>query len=216
MEPYSVLNDLQHSLGGQLQVILGALALLLVGWLIALFAGAGMRKLLVAFGVNRRLNANTNADQSYDFEKLGARVVFWFFLVIALVASLNLLNLQVVSAPFANMINEVLTFLPRIFAALILGLIAWVLAVAVRLGLTRVLAGAAAISADDPCGAWLKWPVAANPKHDGRRVGLYSKRVCSGSDWIRRLHGGQNCARHRDQSGRRSESTVRGATWRLE
>ncbi len=138
MEPYGFVNDLQHSLGGQLQVILGALALLLVGWLIALFAGAGVRKLLAALGANQRLN--TSADQSYDFERLGARVVFWFVLVIALVASLNLLNLQVVSAPFANMINEVLTFLPRIFAALILGLVAWVLAVTVRLGLTRVLA----------------------------------------------------------------------------
>lgn len=138
MEPYGFMNDLQHSLGGQLQMVLGALALLVVGWLVALFAGAGMRKLLAKLGTNQRLNASTN--QSHDFEKLGARVVFWFILVIALVASLNLLNLQVVSAPFANMINEVLIFLPRIFAAFILGLVAWVLAVAVRMGLTRVLA----------------------------------------------------------------------------
>lgn len=138
MESYNVFNDMQHSLGGQLQMILGALALLLVGWIIALLAGAGMRKLLAALGINARLNSSTG--QTHDFEKIGARVVFWFFLIIAFVASLNLLNLQVVSAPFANMVNEVLVFLPRVLAALVLGGLGWVLAIAVRTGLTRVLA----------------------------------------------------------------------------
>jgi hypothetical protein len=131
-------HDFQQAYGGQIEPILGAIALLLVGWIIALLAGAGVRKLLQKLSLNQRLNTSTG--HSPDVEHIAARVVFWFILIIAVVASFNLLNLHAVSAPFSNMVNEVLLFIPRIFSAVVIGVLGFVIAIAVRSGLTQLLA----------------------------------------------------------------------------
>lgn len=130
-------QNFQQNLSGQVGPILGAIALLLVGWIIALIAGACVRKLLGKFSLNERLSSSTG--QSADIEHLFARIIFWFVLAIAVVASFNLLNLHSVSEPFSNMINEVLLFVPRIISAAIIGIVGWIVAFAVRSGLTKVL-----------------------------------------------------------------------------
>lgn len=131
-------NNLQQTYGVQLEPILGAIALLLVGWVVALLAGAGIRKLLSKMNVNQHVNKSTGHNT--DIEHLAGRMVFWFILIIAIIASFNLLNLHAVSAPFSNMVNEVLLFIPRILAALVLAALGWILATLARAGITRLLA----------------------------------------------------------------------------
>lgn len=109
-------HDFQQAYGGQIETIVGAMLVLFVGWIIALLAGAGVRKLLSRLSVNQRLSTSTGHIQ--DVEHIAARIVFWFILIIAIVASLNILNLYAVSTPFSNMINKVLLFIPSIFSAL--------------------------------------------------------------------------------------------------
>ncbi len=131
-------HDFQQAYGGQIETILAAIVLLFVGWIIALLAGAGVRKLLSKLSVNQRLNSSTG--HPHDIEHVAARIVFWFILIIAIVASFNILNLYAVSTPFSNMINKVLLFIPSIFSALVIGVIGWILAIAIRTGLTTLLA----------------------------------------------------------------------------
>lgn len=131
-------QNFQHTYGVQLEPILAAVALLLVGWVIALLAGAGVRKLFSKLAVNRHLNQSTG--HSTDVEHIAGRVVFWFILIIALIASFNVLNLHAVSSPFSNMLNEVVVFIPRLLMALLLVVLGWVLATVARAGITRVLA----------------------------------------------------------------------------
>ncbi|XID76018.1 mechanosensitive ion channel [Alkanindiges sp. WGS2144] len=128
----------QNTYGVQLEPILGAIVILLIGWVIALLAGAGVRKLLSKLSVNRHVNSSTGHQT--DIERIAGRVTFWFILIIAIIASFNLLNLHAVSAPFSNMVNEVLIFIPRVLSALVLGVLGWVLATVVRAAITRLLA----------------------------------------------------------------------------
>lgn len=128
----------QTAYGVQLEPILGAIVLLLIGWVVALLAGAGVRKLLSKLAVNRHVNSSTGHNT--DFEHIAGRIVFWFILIIAIIASFNVLNLHTVSAPFSNMVSEVLLFVPRVISAAVLALLGWVLATLVRAGITRVLA----------------------------------------------------------------------------
>jgi hypothetical protein len=138
MDPYTMFNDAQNSaIGGHIATVLSALAILLVGWLIALLIAAGVRKALSSLNINTRLNSSTG--HVHDIEGLSAKIVFWFIFIFALIGSLSVLNLSMVSTPFANMVNEVMTFLPRVFAALILGGVGWLVAILVRAGVTRVL-----------------------------------------------------------------------------
>lgn len=132
------LGSLQRSLGGQVPAVIGAVALLLAGWVIALIAAAASHKLLSAIGLNRRFESM--AGQRMDAEKAVSRIVFWFVLLVALVAAFNSLELQTVSAPFANMISRVLGFLPQLLAGSVLALIGWIVALLVRAGLGRLLA----------------------------------------------------------------------------
>ena len=131
-------QNFQTTYGIQLEPILGAIVILLIGWVVALLAGAGVKKLMSKLSVNRHVNSTTGHNT--DFEHIAGRIVFWFILIIAVIASFNVLNLHTVSAPFSDMVSEVLLFIPRIVSAAVLALIGWVLATLVRAGITRVLA----------------------------------------------------------------------------
>ncbi|MDR9778381.1 hypothetical protein RJJ65_38225, partial [Rhizobium hidalgonense] len=123
-------QNFQTTYGVQLEPILGAIVILLIGWVVALLAGAGVKKLMSKLSVNRHVNSSTGHNT--DFEHIAGRIVFWFILIIAVIASFNVLNLHTVSAPFSNMVSEVLLFSPRIVSAAVLALIGWVLATLVR------------------------------------------------------------------------------------
>jgi flagellar biosynthesis protein FliQ len=65
--------------------------------------------------------------------------VFWLILLFVLVAFFQTLGLAQVSVPLNLLLGQVLTFLPRLVAAAVLILIAWVLATVLRLVVTRAL-----------------------------------------------------------------------------
>jgi hypothetical protein len=138
MDTESFVMSLQSSLAGQVPSVIGAVLLFLLGWMVALVAAAAARRLLGAMGFNTRFE--TLIGQRIDAETGISRIVFWFILIIALIAGFNMLDLEVVSAPFANMVNKVLSFLPQLLAGAVLATVGWILAVLARTGITRLLA----------------------------------------------------------------------------
>lgn len=130
-------DAMRRALGMQVMTVIGAVALLLLGWVIGLIAAAATRRALSLAQVNGRLAPALG--RSVDLELLVSRLVFWFVLLVALVAAFNTLDLQMASAPFAAMIGDVVSYLPQILAALVLALLGWLLALLVRNGLTRLL-----------------------------------------------------------------------------
>ncbi|MBX3592058.1 MAG: mechanosensitive ion channel [Burkholderiaceae bacterium] len=137
MQHTGFVEAMRSALGAQLPGIVVAVALLLLGWVLALVAAAGVRRVLSLAQVNRRLAPAFG--HALDAETGASRLVFWFILAVALAVAANVLDLREVSEPFAEMIGIAIGYLPQLLAALVLAVLGWLLALLVRNGLTRLL-----------------------------------------------------------------------------
>ncbi|MFV5491855.1 mechanosensitive ion channel [Acinetobacter sp. ASP199] len=121
----------------QFHPILSAVAILLIGWVIALLVSAGVKKVLQKLGTNERLSHATGHRS--NIENIITRIVFWLILIMAVIGALNVLNLTNVSGPFSNMIQRFLLFIPQLLAAIAVGFIGWIVANLVKVGLQKLL-----------------------------------------------------------------------------
>ena len=125
-------------LGGPIGSIIGAILIFIIGWLVALGIAALVRGVLSKVNLNQQMSSSTG--KSYDLEGIISKIVFWFIFIIAIAGALSQLNLNSISTPFANMVNQVLTFIPNIIAAIAVGVIGWVIATVVRTAINAALA----------------------------------------------------------------------------
>ena len=125
-------------LGGPIGSIIGAILIFIIGWLVALGIAALVRGVLSKVNLNQRMNSSTG--KSYDLEGIISKIVFWFIFIIAISGALNQLNLNSISTPFANMVNQVLAFIPNLIGAIAVGIIGWVLATVARTAINAALA----------------------------------------------------------------------------
>ena len=125
-------------LGGPIGSIIGAILIFIIGWLVALGIAALVRGVLNKIDLNQRMNSSTG--KAYDLEGIISKVVFWFIFIIAISGALSQLNLDSISAPFANMVNQVLAFIPNLIAAIAVAMIGWVIATVARTAINAALA----------------------------------------------------------------------------
>lgn len=128
----------QAGLGGQVPHLLGALAVLVLGWVVAVLVRAGVRKGLGIAGVNRGFERITG--QRLDIEGGVALTLFWGVLLFVLATVLNSLDLTLVSGPLGALFTELFAYAPRLIAGCLIGLVAWLLASVVRMGVLKTLA----------------------------------------------------------------------------
>jgi hypothetical protein len=131
-------TSLLNTLGSHLPSIFGALGILIVGWIIAVGARAGVRRLLTMLSVNRRIKEST--DQSLDVESGIAIGVFWVVLLVTFLGVFNALSLDLISNPFQVLVTQIFGYLPRLLAGTLLILVAWVIATLLRALAVQVLA----------------------------------------------------------------------------
>ncbi|NHB57585.1 mechanosensitive ion channel [Acinetobacter sp. 194] len=121
----------------QFHPILSAIAILIIGWIIALIVAAGFRKVLNKLNTNQKLSSATG--HRANIENIVARIVFWIIIIIAVIGALNVLNLTSVSGPFSNMIQQFLLFIPQLLAAVAVGFIGWIVASLIKVAITKLL-----------------------------------------------------------------------------
>jgi len=138
MEQNTLIASLQSTLGGSLPGILGALAILALGWFAAVLVRAGSRRVLRIAGVNQKLQNGTG--QAFDLESMLSLGLFGLVLLITVVAVLNVLDLETLSSPFAALLAQITTYLPHLLAGAILSVVAWVLATVLRALTSKMLA----------------------------------------------------------------------------
>ena len=130
--------------GAYLPNLLGALAILIVGWLAATIVASVIQGLLRRTNIDNRIAAwvtgRPESATEFPIEKWVSVAIFWLIMVFVLVAFLNALNLEGVSAPLNSFLQQVFSYLPRIGAAALLLALAWVIATLAKLLLTRGLA----------------------------------------------------------------------------
>ncbi|MBN1890526.1 MAG: mechanosensitive ion channel [Thermoflexales bacterium] len=125
--------------------LLWALAILVGGWIVALILSSIVRGALRRTTLDNRL-ANWIAGgapaKPIEIEQQIATGVFYLAMLFVLVAFFQVLGLTVITEPLNRFLNQIFQYAPRVLGASVLLLIAWVVASALRILVTRMLAAA--------------------------------------------------------------------------
>lgn len=119
------------------------IAILVVGWLVALILGAAVRAALRRTGLDDRITAAIVGDQratKIDSARWAGRLTYYVVLLFVAVAFLQAIQLTSATEPINALLGSVLEFLPRLVGAAAILLVAWVLAAVAR----RIIAAALA------------------------------------------------------------------------
>lgn len=138
----SPLVNMLSSILGAIPNILKAALILVIAWIIA----SGLKFLIKKTGstlkVHEKLqkwNLTQKNNNPQNIMDKVANIVFYLVLLLFLPAVLDALNLYGVSEPFANMLQNMLAFLPKLLAATLIVLVGWFVAKIVRTILTNFL-----------------------------------------------------------------------------
>jgi hypothetical protein len=128
-------------LGGSVPQLIGALAILIVGWIVALILAALVRSMLRRTTIDNRL-ADWMAGEKggpVEIERVFGRVVFWIAMIFVLVAFFEALNLTGITQPLNALLSQITEYMPRVLGAAAILLLAWVVAVFMRKAITLAL-----------------------------------------------------------------------------
>jgi hypothetical protein len=123
--------------------LLGAIAILVLGIIVALIVAGLIEGLLNRTNIDNKIaNWLTGAQERVEppkVEKWISGAVFWLIIIFTVVGVLQQLQLEAVSEPLNGFLNQILGFLPQLFGAAILLGVAWLIASLVKLLTTRAL-----------------------------------------------------------------------------
>jgi TRAP-type mannitol/chloroaromatic compound transport system permease small subunit len=137
-------QDFFQSLGEYLPVTLGAIAILVIGWLIALILAAVVRGIIRRMHIDKQISKTMDegepvAQQSGNLAQWVGKFTYWIVMLIVIVAALEALNLTVAAEPINQMLNAILSYLPQVFGAIVLVAAAWLIASVVKFLVVKVV-----------------------------------------------------------------------------
>ncbi len=139
------LDQLRESLGVYLPNLVGALFILVIGWLIALAVAAAIQGLLRATRLDDRIAALLVGEEkvkALNVERLVAKIVFYFLIIFVLVAFFETLGFQMVAESLNQVFITIFDYIPRLMGAGLLLMVAWLIAAISKLAVMRVLSTA--------------------------------------------------------------------------
>ncbi len=122
-------GSLRETLGPLLDLLLmgitrfvGALALLLIGWLIARIVTRILGKILDRVGINKladhlnKISTLEKANIRIDLVNIVKRFVYWLLMLVFIISAVEIMGLTMVSAQLMQLIN----YLPQVFTAFLI------------------------------------------------------------------------------------------------
>ncbi len=122
--------------------LLGALAILILGWLIALVVSKIIQTLLHKTTLDDRVAkmiAGEEKAKKIEIEKGIAKGVFYLIMLFVIVAFFQTLGITLITEPLNRLLNQLFEFAPKLLGAGVLLLVAWVLATVLRQVVSRAL-----------------------------------------------------------------------------
>jgi hypothetical protein len=123
--------------------VIGAIAILLIGIIIAAIASSITKGLLRRTRLDNKIaewiTGRPGGPEAPQVEQWISSAVYWLIIAFTVVAVLNSLNLQTVSQPINSFLDQILAFLPKLVGAAVLLGLAWLIATLVKLVTTRAL-----------------------------------------------------------------------------
>ncbi len=118
------LERLIHTISDSLPGVVGAVVVLIVGWLFAVLVRKVVHSLMKKTEWDERLLGNTIVDTN----KFIANLVYYILMLIILLIVLEMLGVSYVLDPIRNMLNEFLGFIPNILAGMAIIFIGYIIA----------------------------------------------------------------------------------------
>lgn len=128
--------------GSYVPRLVGALAVLVLGWFIALAITAIVRSILNRTTLDNRIAgwiAGEERAKTIKVEKGISKVVFYLLMLFVLVAFFETLGITLITEPLNNLLNRLFQFVPQLLGAVVLILFAWVVARIMKLLVSRLL-----------------------------------------------------------------------------
>jgi len=122
--------------------LVGALAILVIGWIVAGLLARGVRIGLEKTGLVGRVSkmvTGISAEEEKTFEEWIGRGVFVVLMLFVLVGFFQVLGLNEITRPLTSFLTEIFQYLPRLIGPVILILIAWVVAKLLRMAVLRTI-----------------------------------------------------------------------------
>lgn len=131
----SIINDITQLIGKYVPNLLGAIAILVIGWIVASIISKVVKSLLKKTDLDNKIAKKLNAEgntKPFQLENSISRGIFWFLMLFVLVAFFQTLQLTIITEPLNNLLDQVLSYLPQVLGAGALFFIAWLLATILR------------------------------------------------------------------------------------
>ncbi len=122
--------------------IIAAIAVLIIGWFVAKLVTAIIRRGLNRTQLDRKIVrwiTGKDAEQGIDTEGKISKGIFFILMLFVLVAFFQVLGITLITEPLNRLLTVVLEYLPRIYAAGLLLVVAWVIASLLRLLILRIV-----------------------------------------------------------------------------
>jgi hypothetical protein len=140
-----ILDQITQLVGAYIPNLVAALAILIVGWLVALIVSAIVRGVLRRTSLDNRLARlimGEKAAEGVEMERQIARGVYYLIMIFVLIAFFQTLGLTLITEPLNQLLIQVFQYAPRLLGAGLLLLIAWIVASVLKFALSRVLTAA--------------------------------------------------------------------------
>lgn len=138
------IRDLLSQVTTFLPKLLGAGLLILFAWVLATIAKMVIIRGLGSLGLERRLGEQTGETPQFSVTETVANAIYWLIFLLFLPAILSTLELQGTLQPVQQLLNQILSILPNIFGAILIGGAGWLIAQVVRRIVTNLVAATGA------------------------------------------------------------------------
>ena len=125
--------------------LFGALLVLIIGWLVALIVSSAIGKALRRTGIDEKIAKMVVGDEkAHEMEshKWISKIIYYVLLFFVFVAFFEVLGLTLVAQPLNQFLNVIFAYIPKLFAALVLAIIAWIIATILKKVVLKVLQSA--------------------------------------------------------------------------
>jgi flagellar biosynthesis protein FliQ len=128
--------------GSYIPRLIAALAVLILGWIVALVIANVIRGLLHKTTLDNRVVSWIGREEPakpIEVEKGFSKVIFYLLMLFVLVAFFQILGITLITQPLNNLLNTMFLYLPQLLGAVALALIAWIVARVLRAVVARLL-----------------------------------------------------------------------------
>ncbi|MEM9136807.1 MAG: mechanosensitive ion channel [Cyanobacteria bacterium P01_F01_bin.42] len=146
----SISQQFGASLGSNVLSLISAIAILVIGLIVAFVVSKTVGKVLKKTQIDQKLTewvtGERNSSAVANIENWVETAVFWLLMMFVIIAFLQALSLPGVATPINNLLSTIFSFLPQIGGALVLLGVAWILATIAK---TIVIRGLKAFQVDE-------------------------------------------------------------------